>query len=170
MGSDYEEGLQKLGISRMINETRVLDRYAVSITGCEVDRQYYKRFHKVPMKKEYLEGLLPEGRQDCFQILLAHNPDYFPVYAAWGADLVLSGHLHGGVIRLPLLGGVISPRLHLFPRYDGGKFTCGNSTMIVSRGLGMHTIPFRFNNPGELVDITIRKRKNNGFIGKTAGI
>ena len=46
MGSDYEEGLQKLGISRMINETRVLDRYAVSITGCEVDRQYYKRFHK----------------------------------------------------------------------------------------------------------------------------
>lgn len=170
MGSDYEEGLQKLGISRMINETRVLDRYAVSITGCEVDRQYYKRFHKVPMKKEYLEGLLPEGRQDCFQILLAHNPDYFPAYAAWGADLVLSGHLHGGVIRLPLLGGVISPRLHLFPRYDGGKFTCGNSTMIVSRGLGMHTIPFRFNNPGELVDITIRKRKNNGSIGKTAGI
>ena len=42
--------------------------------------------------------------------------------------------------------------------------------MIVSRGLGMHTIPFRFNNPGELVDITIRKRKNNGSIGKTAGI
>ena len=122
------------------------------------------------MKKEYLEGLLPEGRQDCFQILLAHNPDYFPAYAAWGADLVLSGHLHGGVIRLPLLGGVISPRLHLFPHYDGGKFTCGNSTMIVSRGLGMHTIPFRFNNPGELVDITIRKRKNNGSIGKTAGI
>ena len=69
-----------------------------------------------------------------------------------------------------VLGGVISPRLHLFPRYDGGKFTCGNSTMIVSRGLGMHTIPFRFNNPGELVDITIRKRKNNGSIGKTAGI
>ena len=170
MGSDYEEGLQKLGIKRMINETRVLDRYAVSITGCEVDRRYYKRFHKVPMKKEYLDGLLPEQRTDCFQILLAHNPDYFPVYAAWGADLVLSGHLHGGVARLPFLGGVISPRLQLFPHYDGGKFTYGNSTMIVSRGLGMHTIPFRFNNPGELVDITIRKRKNNGTIGKTAGI
>ena len=122
------------------------------------------------MKKEYLDELLPEQRTDCFQILLAHNPDYFPEYAAWGADLVLSGHLHGGVARLPLLGGVVSPRLHFFPRYDGGKFTHGNSVMIVSRGLGMHTIPFRFNNPGELVEITIRKRKNNGTIGKTAGI
>ena len=77
-------------------------------------------------------------------------------------------HQYRGLYHV--LGGVISPRLHLFPRYDGGKFTCGNSTMIVSRGLGMHTIPFRFNNPGELVDITIRKRKNNGSIGKTAGI
>ena len=67
MGSDYEEGLQKLGISRMINETRVLDRYAVSITGCEVDRQYYKRFHKVPMKKEYLEGLLRKEDRTAFR-------------------------------------------------------------------------------------------------------
>ena len=107
------------------------------------------------MKKEYLEGLLPEGRQDCFQILLAHNPDYFPAYAAWGADLVLSGHLHGGVIRMPLLGGVISPQVRLFPEYYAGTYFRGKSEMILSRGLHMHSFRIRLFNMPELSCVTL---------------
>lgn len=87
--------------------------------------------------------------------MIAHNPEYFPAYAEWGADLVLSGHVHGGLMRLPFLGGVIAPSMKLFPKYDGGVFEEHGSTMILSRGLGTHTLPIRIFNPGELVVIRL---------------
>lgn len=148
----YEKGLQEAGIHPLINEGRDLPEGGIRIVGCEIDRQYYKRFHKTPMEEEYLRELLGEPDPDRFTILLAHNPDYFPEYADWGADLVLSGHVHGGVVRIPFLDkGVISPAIRLFPRYDGGGFCEKKSCMIVSRGLGCHTIPFRLFNPGDLI-------------------
>ena len=58
--------------------------------------------------------------------------------------------MHGGLVRLPFLGGVISPRLTPFPHYDGGRFEKDGSVMILSRGLGTHTLPIRMFNPGEL--------------------
>ena len=68
-----------------------------------------------------------------------------------GADLTVSGHVHGGIIRVPLWGkGVASPNIRLFPKYDGGLFFEKGKTMLLSRGLGIHTIPFRLFNPGEL--------------------
>ena len=93
-----------------------------------------------------------------FNILIAHNPSYFPAYAEFGADLVLSGHVHGGIARIPFLGGVISPALRLFPKYDGGRYREGESVMILGRGLGTHTIPVRFLNPGELVEVIVNPR------------
>lgn len=105
------------------------------------------------MGETYVEGLLGKSRRDCFELLIAHNPDYFDNYAKWGADLTVSGHVHGGIMRLPVLGGVISPMLRLFPKYDGGLFEKDGRQMILSRGLGMHTIPVRIFNPGELVVI-----------------
>lgn len=87
--------------------------------------------------------------------MIAHNPEYFEAYAGWGADLTVSGHVHGGVMRLPFLGGVISPRLTLFPKYDGGMFERNGRFMVVSRGLGTHTLPIRIFNPGELIMIEL---------------
>jgi len=88
--------------------------------------------------------------------LIAHDPDYFPKYADWGADLVLSGHVHGGMVRVPFWGkGVVSPNVRLFPKYDGGEFTIGKSRMLLSRGLGMHTIPIRLFNPGEILEVEL---------------
>ena len=87
--------------------------------------------------------------------MLAHNPAYFEAYASWGADLTLSGHVHGGIMRLPWLGGVLSTSLTLFPKYDGGEFRLGEKRMIVSRGLGSHTIPIRIFNPAELVAVEL---------------
>ena len=78
--------------------------------------------------------------------------------ARWGADLTVSGHIHGGLMRLPVLGGVISPRLCLFPHYDGGRFTKAGREMILSRGLGTHTLPIRIFNPGELVVIHLKPK------------
>ena len=96
-----------------------------------------------------------ENRETKYEIMIAHDPFYFDAYAETDADLILSGHVHGGIMRLPLLGGVISPRLQLFPKYDGGKFEKNNTTMILSRGLGCHTLPIRIFNPGELICLTL---------------
>ena len=71
--------------------------------------------------------------------------------AKYEYDIILSGHIHGGIMRLPYLGGVISPQIRLFPKYSGGLYTINKAKMILSRGLGTHTIRFRFFNPPELV-------------------
>ena len=96
--------------------------------------------------------------RDRYSILLAHNPEHFQAYVSWGADLILSGHVHGGIIRLPFLGGVVSPAMKLFPKYDGGLFSQGNSHMVLSRGLGTHTIPVRINNKAELVVVELTNK------------
>ena len=84
------------------------------------------------------------------QLLLAHNPEYIPVYRQWGAEITCSGHLHGGIMILPFLGGVLSPSLRLFPTYDQGVFREDGAVHIVSRGLGLHHLKFRFFNTPEL--------------------
>ncbi len=159
MAKEYEQALASAGVHPMVNCYSVLDKYNIAIYGSEIDRKYYKRFTIPQMEKDYLKHILGEAKKGCYTVLLAHNPDYFPEYADWGADLVLSGHVHGGMVRIPGWKGVISPNVRFFPKYDGGSFTQGESTMIVSRGLGMHTIPVRLFNPGELIVIELEGEK-----------
>lgn len=158
MGEKYENDLNRISVKFMRNESRECKDH-IRITGLDMKRDYYKRFKKYPMEPDYLTETLGEVKEGMFEILLAHNPDYFEEYAQWGADLVLSGHVHGGMMRLPFLGGVVSPAFKFFPKYDGGLFKYGKSTMILSRGLGMHTIPVRIFNPGELVSLKISPQK-----------
>ncbi len=151
----YTAELEKCGVRLLENERIFLPEYNIEICGLEIERRYYKRLCRNEMDGTYIESLLGKNREDCMEILIAHNPDYFKQYAKWGADLTLSGHVHGGVVRLPFLGGVISPAMRLFPKYDGGIFHEYGKTMILGRGLGMHTIPIRIWNPGELVVVEI---------------
>lgn len=154
LARQYEDGLKGFGLEIMKNQKRILEETGICVTGAEIHQRFYKRFRHVPMEKEYLTELLGNPEKKYYQVLLAHNPDYFPEYASWGADLVLSGHVHGGVARIPVWNrGVLSPAMHFFPKYDGGLFREGNGAMILSRGLGSHTIPFRLFNPGELIFI-----------------
>lgn len=83
-----------------------------------------------------LQNTLQVPNSQDFNILLAHNPFFFESYSSWGADLTLCGHVHGGIVRLPLLNGILSPERKLFPKYSGGLYSIGNNNMIVSRGLG----------------------------------
>lgn len=149
----YRQNLKKAGVRYLVNEKSSLPDYNMDIYGSEIARDYYGKFKKVSMETTYLEETLGKPDRDCFSVLIAHNPDYFQNYAEWGADLVVSGHVHGGLMRLPILGGVLSPAFKLFPKYDGGEFREGTATMILSRGLGTHTLPIRIFNPGELVVI-----------------
>ena len=156
MAERYEEALQKIGIRRLVNEHTVLEESGICIYGSEIDKLYYKRFGIQPMDPEYLKSLLGQPSAEKYTILIAHNPDYFPKYADWGADLVLAGHVHGGMVRVPIWGkGVVSPNVRLFPKYDGGEFTLGKTRMLLSRGLGMHTIPIRLFNPGEVLEVDL---------------
>lgn len=93
-----------------------------------------------------------------FAILLSHRPELFDTYVAHDMDLVLTGHAHGGQFRLPLIGGLIAPNQGLFPKYDDGLYSEGNTNMIVSRGLGNSIIPFRFNNRPEVVLIELKSQ------------
>lgn len=161
MAERYEKGLAEAGVAEMRNQSAYLKELGIVITGVEIDLDYYKRFQKISMDKKYLTELLGESDPEQYHVLLAHNPDYFPEYAAYGADLVLAGHVHGGIVRIPFWNkGVASPSIRLFPKYDGGCFYEGKSLMILSRGLGIHTIPFRLFNPGDLIFIEFRHGEN----------
>lgn len=154
----YAAALAELGITPMVNCHVQLPDIGLAIYGSEIDKYYYKRFTVPRMSEDYLPQLLGQPDPMAYTVLLAHNPDFFSCYAQWGADLVLAGHVHGGIVRIPIWGkGVLSPNVRFFPKYDGGIYHEDNSTMILSRGLGMHTIPFRLFNPGELIVIDFRE-------------
>ena len=92
-----------------------------------------------------------QNESDGYTILLSHRPELFDLYVDTGMDLVFSGHTHGGQFRLPFIGGLVAPNQGFFPKYDAGRFSKGNTTMIVSRGVGNSIIPIRFYNRPEIV-------------------
>ena len=115
---NYRTALENAGIRYLSNEAADLDS-DIRIYGLDLPKSAY-----LPRSGEIPEGLLKEtlGEPDPekFCLLLAHSPLFFEEYAAWGADLTLSGHFHGGTIRLPLVGGDLTPHSPvLYPRCAG---------------------------------------------------
>lgn len=130
---------------------------SICIKGLSLTMDYYKRWwNRKPLTKQNIQMMIGKKKKD-FTILLAHNPVFFDAYDSYGADLVLSGHIHGGLMILPFLGGVISPEFELFPKYDYGLYKGNDSKMILSRGLGTHTLPIRIHNRPEFVVITLNR-------------
>lgn len=161
-GDQYEPFMEQLkhsGVKVLQDDFTEMEESHVRIYGLDLESEYYKRTGPKTMEDGYMAQKFGIEHEAYYRILLAHNPAYFEQYAKWNPDLVLSGHVHGGLVRLPLLGGVISPSLKIFPKYDGGLFHCGKATMILSRGLGFHSIEFRMWNQGELVVIEIEPLK-----------
>lgn len=161
MYEPFEKVIKDTGIRLLQNEVVELEKNGevVAIHGLMIGLEYYeyyKKFKKIAMTGSYIESLIGRAKTDVYNILIAHHPKYFDAYASWGVDLVLSGHVHGGMARVPLLGGVIGPDYQIFPKYDKGRFELEESTMILSAGLGMHTINIRPFNPPELVIIDFK--------------
>lgn len=104
-----------------------------------------------------IDSLLEERISDksTYSVLLCHRPEVFDAFVENGVDLVFTGHTHGGQIRLPLIGAVFAPDQGLFPAYDAGIFTKEDTTMIISRGLGNSSFPFRIDCPPEIVVATL---------------
>lgn len=165
--ADYRQQLKDRGILFLENESCRIEAGTVllEISGVELPSESYKKLKKLPIQAsdiaEYLHKDSVSVTEDSvYRILLAHNPAYMNAYKGWGADLILSGHLHGGVMRLPGIGGVITPQAFLFPKYSGEMTKEGEQTIIVSRGLGTHTINIRLFNQPEVVSIRLKKPEN----------
>lgn len=160
--ASYKKQLLHAGIQFLENESEVVEfgKLKVRLTGLELPMDTYKKFRLYPLKKKEIDTLVGVSDPGCFQILLAHNPAYFRAYKKWGADLVLSGHLHGGIVRIPGGRGVITPQAFLFPKYSGEMTTEEGKTIIVSKGLGTHTVNFRVFNLPEVVVVHLHPCKN----------
>lgn len=102
-----------------------------------------------------LSALLAQAG-DRFSLVLSHRPELLPAYAEAGADLVLSGHAHGGQVRLPGIGGLFAPGQGILPRLTSGVYARGETRLVVSRGLGNSAFPLRVFNPPEIVTVTLR--------------
>lgn len=99
--------------------------------------------------------LSPLVDDTALSVVLAHEPQKIDAYAKAKADLVLTGHAHGGQFRFPIIGPVIAPDQGLFPKYTSGEYFLNNTEMIVSRGLGNSVIPVRLFNYPEIVCVDI---------------
>ena len=163
--ADYKTMLEESGVVFLENETETvrIGQTTLEICAVELPLETYRKMKKANVTSQDIGNLAGDqadnqdrgAPQAAYRILLAHNPAYMNAYKAWGADLILSGHLHGGIVRIPGLGGVISPQAFLFPRYSGELTLEGDQTVIVSRGLGTHTIHLRLFNTPELVSISL---------------
>lgn len=119
--------------------------------GDEEDPDVHLYFER--MLQQQVDSL-PEG----FTILMSHRPELFHIYSKYELDLVLSGHAHGGQIRLPFAGGLYSPHQGVLPKYTQGTHYRNKTTLSISRGLGNSRFPFRVFNRPEIVVITLKKK------------
>ena len=156
---EYEtlkKGLADLGVVVLENEKVELRRGDETVTLMGVlDPTFATDYVKERAAQIMDENLQSIPKPEGFSILLAHQPELIEIYAKHSVDLVLSGHVHGGQARLPFVGAIYAPSQGLFPKYDAGLFEEGDTRMIISRGIGNSVIPLRFNNPPELVLITL---------------
>lgn len=116
-------------------------------SGIADDHDHYQG---IQFKEEHfdIERLLPEPKKDFLNVALIHRPNYFRSVAKYGYDLMLSGHTHGGIIRIYGKGGLLSPERKFFPELDKGLFYIKNSYLNVSSGLGqIKAIPRVENQP-----------------------
>ena len=129
----------------------------VFLSGLEIEPDLYYKFRRKKMPEGYLkEHLSDMPRDEKFHVVMAHTPKYMNNYWEDGADLVLSGHYHGGVVGLPGMRAFVSPEFKFFPKYVHGIYTdAGNHSGVVSAGLGTHSINVRIFNKPELVVIDL---------------
>lgn len=148
-GFEYRDRLAGAGARVLVNEAERLRINGEHLWVVGVDDPFLRR--------DDLDGALSEVTDaSAPRILLAHAPRIFEDAARAGVDLVLAGHTHGGQVRLPLIGALITPGGGFFPKFDYGEYTTGKTTMIITGGLGESHLPIRFNIPPEIVLVTLK--------------
>ena len=156
---DLKTGLETAGVTVLDDAQVKIDASGKSITVIGVNDPSFSADYLTGDAAVIDQKLTELAAEDAgFTILLSHRPELFNTYVSHDMDLVLSGHVHGGQFRLPLIGGLVAPNQGLFPKYDAGLYSEGDTNMIVSRGLGNSILPFRFNNRPEVVLIELKSQ------------
>ena len=152
----YNEMLKGVGVNVLADERCdiTLKDNNISVYGYDLPYEKYRKFRIHTLGVNDITDKLGSPDEKNFNILLTHNPAFAKTYFSWGADLTLAGHYHGGLVRvgdIPLL----SPYGFIFPRYGYGRRSKGNRSIVVSGGLGNHSIPVRIGNPREMVHVLV---------------
>jgi len=159
--NEYDElksGMEAAGVIVLEDARTEISLEGKTITLIGVNDPSYQTDYLFGDSETVMDTKLEElhTEDDVFTILLSHRPELFDIYADHGMDLILSGHAHGGQFRLPFIGGLVAPNQGLFPEYDAGIYTEGNTNMLVSRGVGNSILPFRINNRPEVILIELQ--------------
>ena len=154
---ELKDRLEEAGVAVLSNEYVLLERSGDRVLLAGIDDPNGFADQKTP---EELAQEVREAWGDGFWLLLAHRNNYFEKqYSLLGADLVISGHGHGGLIRLPFTDGLVSAERRLFPSYTAGFYTANGSDVFVSRGLGNSGPTLRLFNRPEVVVLTLEREK-----------
>lgn len=161
--SSYEESLKEAGIVFLHNTRGEMEIRGTlfHLYGLELEYRYFRKPRVPDLRLSHMQRLLhcTHPRKEAYNILLAHNPRFGDTYFQWGSDLILSGHYHGGIVRLNEHHGMAAPQDLFFPRYCCGDFRKMGRTMVVSAGLGEHTLPLRIHNPREVIELVLTTGK-----------
>ena len=151
---DFMEQTRALGVIWLDNQVT-----EVTVRGKPLTIAGMTTAKRQPLKltDDIKKGLPEQGKP---AILLCHDPRWFDLLAPERNLLVLAGHVHGGLIRLPLLGGLLSPDHVFLPRYDRGYFAHQTARMQVTGGFGDSVLRVRLFNPRELTLLTLRPQNH----------
>lgn len=140
---------EEAGVTVLRMSSGVLTVRGQRIALCGIPDPYEMVFSGAPDTEEQLRQALEDVDSADFTVLLAHRPELLAKYAQFPLDLVVSGHAHGGQVRIPgVLNGLYAPNQVWFPKLAGGAYTQDGTTLIVSRGLAVRTrLPRIFNRP-----------------------
>ncbi len=150
---DFKESLVQIGVTVLEDDKAAIEFEGESITLVGVSDPSFSSDHLLGDDESVMKAKLSEliSDESGYIVLLSHRPELFDIYFANGVNLIFSGHAHGGQFRLPFAGGVVAPDQGLFPKYDAGIYSEGDTNMAVSRGVGNSIFPFRVNNRPEIV-------------------
>lgn len=154
---EYQEAVRDTGAVFLANQKGYLKVRGTGFIfhGLELEKVFYHKPNSPELTMEHMNALIGKPWEEGYHVLLAHTPKYGDTYLRWGADLTVSGHYHGGILRLSKRQGMISPQFRLLPEYCCGDFERDGRKLIVSAGIGEHTIPVRICNPRVLVEICL---------------
>ena len=147
--------LEEAGVQVLTNEYTVLARDGDNAVLAGIDDPNGYADQKTP---EEVAEEVRAAFDAPFWILLAHRNNYFEdAYCRLGADLVISGHGHGGLVRLPFTDGLVSVERTFFPSYTAGFYQAGGADLFVSRGLGNSGRTFRLFNRPQVAVLTLKR-------------
>ena len=147
--------MRTCGVTVLQDDWRVLRRGEDALIVAGTDDPCGPAERKTPA--ELIVDIRAEAGEAAFLLLLAHRNEQLTQWSALGVQAVLAGHCHGGVVRLPFVGGLFGTDRRLFPAWDAGLYRQGETALYVSRGLGYTNVHFRLFNRPEVAVIVLRR-------------